>query len=211
MVVTLILIAACRSDLNADSMINQGSSANAKDQLLVQAPTSIRVGDIEQVTLILQIDGTELIESQNLVDSTANEPVNEFTEIFLKYNILVKTRFDMAGVNYAPRGELFEPLKPGIPVKFNWKIRSDESGKYQGTIWVYLVYIPLAGGESEQRLFSIQNIDVRSKELFGLSGSQARVIGTLGTIVGSLLIIDILVALLRKSKGYFTKSQNYKE
>jgi len=207
MVFTLILCSACSNNLDVDRTFTGRSLGDVSDHLFVRAPTSIREGDIRQVTLFLQIDGTDILKSQNLDgDSTDDDAFNELLGIFQTHNILVKTRFDIPGVDFAPRGELFEPLKPGVPVKYNWQIRPGETGEYQGTVWVHLIYIPLADGESEQRLLSIQQVDIRSMDFFGLNGSQARVIGTLGTIIGILLIIDLMIGLLKNSTSLlFTK------
>jgi hypothetical protein len=66
-----------------------------------------------------------------------------------------------------------------------------EAGELRGTVWLYLRLVPKAGGpagETRQPV-SAQLIGISSKSVLGRTGSQARILGVIGFIVGLMMIL----------------------
>ena len=110
----------------------------------------------------------------------------------------------MAGMQVTPEGDVSEPLLPGQSVTFFWSVRPQEVGAYRGTIWVHLRFIPHAGGQELRRPLITQLVDVQAVNLLGLGGNAARLLGGMGTLVGSFVSLENLlpwiVSKLRKKK-----------
>ena len=97
----------------------------------------------------------------------------------------------MAGVEVIPRDTISQPMLPGEPVSFFWTTRSDHSGEYQGTVWLYFHFIPLdENAQESQRAISAQNIQIRTVDLLGMGGRTARIAGLCGFLLGLYLVID---------------------
>jgi hypothetical protein len=70
-------------------------------------------------------------------------------------------------------------------------VRPAESGKYEGTAWLHLHFIPMTtlNGEQESRIVvSVQFLEIEARSFLGfLKGGTARGIGALGSLIGSVL------------------------
>jgi len=90
-----------------------------------------------------------------------------------------------------PPGTISEPLTPGQSITFYWSVRPEESGKYEGTAWLHLRFIPntTLSGERESRIVvSVQFLEIEAKSFLGfLNGGIARGVGALGSLVGGVL------------------------
>ena len=87
-----------------------------------------------------------------------------------------------------PPGMISEPLSPGQSVTFYWSVRPEESGKFEGTAWLHLRFVPKGGGEESRIPVSVQFLEIESRSLLGfLNGGTARGVGALGSIIGSVL------------------------
>jgi hypothetical protein len=113
-------------------------------------------------------------------------------------HLLVETRLELAGLTATPYAEVSEPLRPGRPVLFQWEVRPDKSGEFQGTLWIYSRTVP---GQSDQadpgsnrQVLSMQRIKLRVISLFGLSGASARILGIVGSALGLLVFLETKLA-----------------
>ena len=74
---------------------------------------------------------------------------------------------------------------------FFWSVRPAKSGKYEGTAWLHLRFIPMTtlNGEQESRIaVSAQFLEIEAKSFLGfLNGGVARGMGALGSVIGSVL------------------------
>jgi hypothetical protein len=103
----------------------------------------------------------------------------------------------------SPEGDSREPMRPGRSVTFLWTIRPDAIGNYDGTIWLHLVFVPLksdrANELSTDRIpVATQPITIRVVDFLGLGGMPARVVGGIGTLLGSVLGLDNIIPWLWK-------------
>ena len=163
-------------------------------RLTLEWPPTIRVGDSDVIRLTLEADEqgnltpTAQIEGHETRGETVFIP-----DLYDTHNVLAEARMDMSGVQIAPEGEVREPLAPGQTVSFFWSVRPEEVGTYRGTIWVHLRFIPLDGSSESRKPLTAQPIEVRAVNFLGLGGLAARLLGGLGTLVGSVLGLDNLL------------------
>ncbi len=165
--------------------------------LVLEYPSRLRVGDSH--TLRLKIDMGEKGNLPVAPEVTGYEPGNEpliIPDVYNTHNLIVEALLDMSGVQHAPSGELSETLRPGKPVMFLWHLRALEASKYRGTIWLHLRFDPLDGGSESSSLLSARLIDIEAFDFFGLNGSLARVVGSVGLVMGSILGLDGVVSRL---------------
>lgn len=171
-------------------------------RLTLEWPSVIRVGDADVVRLVLDVDSegnltpTAQIAGNKIVGETVFIP-----NLYDTYNVLAEGRLDMAGMQVVPRGDVIEPLRPGQSSTFYWSVRPEDVGTYRGTVWLHIRFIPLDGGDESRRPLSAQLIDIRATNLFGLGGVAARVLGGVGTVVGSVLGLDNVLPWLWKRFG----------
>jgi hypothetical protein len=87
----------------------------------------------------------ELIVFSNVVQGVE-------TLAFLDVNNLVaEARIDLPLAQLTPSGNVRQALEIGSPLRFEWRIRTDEPGTLEGQFWFYLVLVSdLDGGSIRQ-------------------------------------------------------------
>ena len=151
--------------------------------LTLDYPAAIRMGDEGEVRLMFEVD--------------AGEALSGIRDVFETHNVLADARLGMAGVEGRPADTISEPLLPGQKVTFYWSIRPAEVGKYRGTVWFYLHFVPKTIGEESRMALSSQLMDIDATALFGLKAGPARWLGVLGTFLGSVLGFPFLESALK--------------
>jgi hypothetical protein len=154
----------------------------------------------------LEIDaGGNLVSTAETSGHQTSAQVVQIPDLFKTHHVLAEARLDLAGVQVVPENLVSQTLLPGQRVDFHWSVKPEEVGTYRGNVWFYLRFIPINGGAESQRTISAQPIQIRSVDMLGLTGTPARLVGALGTLVGSALGLDNLVSwiwkLLRRKKG----------
>jgi hypothetical protein len=163
--------------------------------MTVEWPSRVRVGDSDLVRLTLEVD-----EKGNItptVEVSGNQVKGEtvlIPNLYETHNILAEARLEMTGIEFTPQGEVSEPLQPGRTVKYYWSLQPGQVGTYRGAVWLHLRLIPFDDNAQESRmLLSVQKIEIEAVNFLGLGGVAARLVGGVGTVVGSLLGLDNLI------------------
>jgi hypothetical protein len=91
--------------------------------------------------------------------------------------------------NVRPAELVSTSISPQGSATFYWEVRPRQAGVVQGDIWVYVRFVPKAGGAETQIPVSVQQVRIRSGEMWGRSGSQARLLGAGGTLAGLVLAL----------------------
>lgn len=162
--------------------------------LTLEWPARLRVGDSDTIRLTLEVDETGTITPTAVIagHETRGEPVN-IPNLYDTHNVMVEARLDIAGLNYTPTSEVIEPMQPGQSVIFFWSIQPQQVGKYRGTVWLHLHYLPKQPDGQESRLaLSAQLIEIEAVDFLGLGGNAARVTGWIGAGLGSIISLDKL-------------------
>lgn len=131
-----------------------------------------RLGDSQVMELNLSADGN--------VDD-----VNVYEE----YNVIVEARLELEGAEARPAELVSAALAEGAAPTFYWEVTPREEGEARGTVWLYLRFVPKEGGEEIRQPVSAQLVAIRTKSMLGRTGSEARVGGVVGCIVGCVLLI----------------------
>jgi hypothetical protein len=168
-------------------------------RLVLEWTSKIKVGDPGIVSITLEMDeGGKITPTASVGgDQIVVEPVL-IPNLYATHDVIAQARLDIAGLEYRPEGEISEALLPGQPVKFIWSVRPGEVGKYQGTVWLHLLFVPRSGGEEMRKVISAQIIDIQAVNFLGLSGNSARIVGGVGTAVGSVFGLDNLLSWVWK-------------
>lgn len=109
--------------------------------------------------------------------------------VYDAYNVIAEARLDLSLADVRPADTVSAALVEGGGATFYWEVNPREEGALRGTVWLYLRFVPKAGGEETRQPVSAQLVEVRSQSMLGRSGTEARGIGVVGTVLG-------LVALL---------------
>jgi hypothetical protein len=158
-------------------------------RLTLEFPPVIRTGDSARIRLQLEVDAQGNITPTAVVEgNVVTGEVVQIPNLYETHNAIAEARLDMAGMEVQPPGTISEPLSQGQSVTFYWSVRPSESGKYEGTVWLHLRFVPKGGGEESSIPISAQFIEIESKSFLGfLKGGTSRGIGALGSVVGSVL------------------------
>lgn len=167
-------------------------------RLTLEFPPVMRTGDSTRIRLQLEVDDRGNITPTAVVEgNVVSGEVVEIPDLYETHNVVAEARLDMAGMEVQPAGTVSEPLTQGQAVTFYWSVRPEESGKYEGTAWLHLRFVPRNGGEESRIPVSVQFLEIEAKSLLGLlNGSAARGIGAVGSVLGSVLgfpFVDDLV------------------
>jgi hypothetical protein len=155
--------------------------------------------------LTLEVDAAgNLVPTAETTGHQTTAQIVQIPNLFNTHHVLAEARLDLAGVQVDPPGLMSQTLLPGQRVDFSWSVKPEGVGTFRGNVWFYLRFIPINGGPESQRTISAQPIQIRSVDLLGLTGTPSRVLGVLGTLVGSALGLDNLVSwawkLIRRKK-----------
>ncbi|MBN1450130.1 MAG: hypothetical protein JW963_03870 [Anaerolineales bacterium] len=161
-------------------------------RLTLEFPPVMRTGDSARIRLQLEVDDRgNIIPTAVVEGNVVTGEVVEIPNLYETHNAIAEARLDMAGMEVQPPGTISEPLTPGKSVTFYWSVRPEESGRYEGTAWLHLRFIPMTSlsGEQESRIaVSVQFLEIEARSFLGfLDGGAARGIGALGSVVGSVL------------------------
>ena len=104
--------------------------------------------------------------------------------VYEEYNVIAEARLDLSLADVRPADTVSTALVEGGGATFYWEVNPREDGVLRGTVWLYLRLVPKAGGEEARQPVSAQLIEISSKSVLGRTGSQARVVGIVGVIVG---------------------------
>lgn len=174
--------------------------------LSLEWPARLRVGDSDTIRLALEVDESGSITPTALIEGheTRGERVY-IPNLYDTHTVMVEARLDIAGLTYTPTSEVIESLLPGQNVKFFWSVKPQEVGRYRGTIWLHLHFIPKEPDGQEERLaLSAQLIEIEAVNFLGLGGGTARVTGWLGAALGSILsldkLFDVAVGLFKRQR-----------
>ncbi len=162
--------------------------------LTLEWPARLKVGDSDTIRLTLEIDETGTITPTAIIEGheTHGEKIN-IPDLYDTHNVMVEARLDIAGLVYTPTSEVVEPMQPGQSVVFFWSVQPQQVGKYRGTIWLHLHFVPKQPSAREARLtLSAQRVEIEAVDFLGLSGNAARVTGWIGAGLGSILSLDKL-------------------
>jgi hypothetical protein len=170
-------------------------------RLTLEFPPVMRTGDSTRIRLQLEVDEQGNIAPTAVVEGNViTGEVVEIPNLYETHNVIAEARLDMAGMEVQPSGTISEPLSQGQSVTFYWSVRPNESGKYEGTAWLHLRFVPKGGGEESRIPVSVQFLEIEANSLLGfLSGNTARGIGAFGSVIGSVLgfpFVDDLVKFL---------------
>jgi hypothetical protein len=129
--------------------------------------------------------------------------------IYDAYNLVLQSHLDLPGITRTPTGEVSQALLPDQPVVFLWYLRPVTPGIFSGKVWLHLRFVPRSAGQEERILLAAQQIDIQVITLLGMSGSQARLFGSLGLVLGGFLGLDGVVnwgfeQLVKRKKGQKT-------
>lgn len=176
-------------------------------RLTLEFPPFMRTGDSTRIRLQLEVDDRGNITPTAVVEG--NETVGEVVKVpnlYETHNVIAEARLDMAGMEVQPPGTISEPLIQGQAVTFFWSVRPNESGRYQGTAWLHLRFIPKGGGEESRLPLSVQFLEIEANSFLGfINGNMARGIGALGSMIGGVLgfpfVDDLLKWFWRRLRG----------
>lgn len=151
--------------------------------LTLEYPATIRAGESGRMQLTVEVQQTA--------------PAAQIANVYDTHQVIAETHLDMAGMNIRPSGTTSEPMPQGQHVTFYWDVRPGETGRFQGTAWLYLRFIPKDGGAEIRQAISAQTIETESTTFFGLRAAEARPLGLMGIFISSLLGFSFFVDALK--------------
>lgn len=160
-------------------------------RLTLEFAPSIRLGDSTRIRMTLEVDDLgNITPTAEIKDNVVTGKTVSIPNLYDTHIVMAEAQLNMAGVVIDPADTISEPLHPGKSVTFYWTVRPPEAGKYEGTAWLHLHFIPISSlnGEQESRLpLSAQFISLEVRSLLGLSGGTARGLGAAGSVVGAVI------------------------
>jgi hypothetical protein len=110
--------------------------------------------------------------------------------VYDTYNLVLQSHLDLPGLIRTPTGEVSQAMLPDQPVEFLWYLRPLTPGIFSGKVWLHLRFVPRSTGQEERILLAAQQVDIQVVTLLGMSSSQARLLGSVGLVVGVFLGLD---------------------
>ncbi len=169
--------------------------------VVVDYPLGIKVGDSELIDLTFTTDGEVLAATASLEGREIDlEPV-EIPDVYETHNVVAVASLLAAGLQVEPAGEIAEPLRPGRDANFRWSLSAEETGEHRLALSLRLRFLPKAGGDAVEATFWAGDYAVSARSVFGLTAPQATWIGSLGSVVGTILGFPFLKEFLNWLRG----------
>lgn len=160
-------------------------------RLTLEYAPSIRLGDSTRIRMTLEVDDLgKITPTAEISGNIVTGKTVQIPDLYDTHIVMAEAQLNMAGVAIDPAKTISEPLRPGSSVTFYWTVRPPETGKFEGTAWLHLRFIPITSlnGEQESLIpISAQFITLEVRSLFGLSGGTARGLGAAGSVVGAVI------------------------
>lgn len=123
-------------------------------------------------------------DSQIMELNVTAEGEMEESDVYETYNVIAEARLDLAPSDVRPAELLSAALVRGSGATFYWEVTPREEGILRGTVWLYLRFIPKAGGEETRQPVYAPLVEVRSMSMLMQTGSEARLLGVVGFGIG---------------------------
>jgi hypothetical protein len=168
-------------------------------RLTLEYPPKMRAGvESNIVRLTLEVDDLgNVTPTAQFEGNTLTGETIEIPDLYETHSVIAEASLDLAGMEVAPYGATFEPLRPGQSATFFWSIRPREAGTYRGTVWLHLNFRDKITGEENRIALSAQAVEIEAVDFFGLSVSFARTSGVIGSIIGGVLGFPFLEEIAR--------------
>jgi hypothetical protein len=160
-------------------------------QVVLVWPDSMRIGDDETITLVFE---------PVVTDSVSFDHPAGYSNVYSLYNLMAEARYDVSGLSLTPANPTRESMPGGQPVKFTWKVNTDQVGSYNGTVWLSLRYLPLDGGLASQIPIYIQEVSIQASSLLGLNETMAYLLGGVGVVLAAVIVYDDLITWVLKRR-----------
>jgi hypothetical protein len=173
-------------------LLNSGQlsvqTINITRQVLLIWPSSMRIGEREEISLVFEPSEAETpLISQQV----------ETSDVYNHYNLMAEARFEVAGITVSPANPIRESMPAGVPVKFKWQISTDQAGSYDGTMWLSLRFLPLDGSQAIQIPIYIRDMTIRTSSLFGMNEAVAYYLGGAGMVLAGVLVFGDMMKWTR--------------
>ncbi len=149
-------------------------------------PAFMRSGDFYVVSLSLAADVpddvTAIVSGNVPRVQTAETP-----DPYDTHNVIAEAQLDVPGLEIRPSASVSEPQLPGRGVSFFWSVHAMDAGTYDGTAWLFLVFVDKTTGAHSRNAISAQSLHMPATQLFGLGGNAARGLGGIGCLVGGVV------------------------
>lgn len=151
----------------------------------------LRVGDAGtlRVTFAPDQDGNNLILKDEIESASGYLAPEDLVPIS-PTNTILEASIDISGIQVVPLGEISESLYPGRPAMFQWKMYAPRVGTYNGTIWIHVRNDSRDTTFETREVLSAPRVEIKAINFMGLSGSTARILGSVGVVLGSFLGLD---------------------
>jgi hypothetical protein len=155
--------------------------------LMLDWPKVIRLGDVATIRLTLTIDTDGGL--------TVIVPL---ADIYTGYTVIAEAELELPRLHVRPPGVVSQPLLPGQNITFSWSVRPEEAGKYSGTVWFTLRFLPIGQVTRPEGELPVAALPVEFEvvSLAGLTGGSARLLGIIGIFLGLFLALPFLVDCL---------------
>ena len=130
---------------------------------------------------VMRAGDSQIVELNLTADGEAAD-----TSLYEEYRVIAEARLELPFANVRPADIVSTALGQGGAATFYWEVTPREQGVSRGTAWLYLRLIPKAGGPAGETrgAVSAQSVAIRSRSVLGRTGSQARAMGVVGSLVG---------------------------
>jgi len=170
----------------ADQPVGAAADSPGARSLELSWPKSLRLGDDGTLRLTVGFPLPGSTGSQALTAAAGDVQ----TETGNAYHLILQSHLDLPGIARTPTGEVSQAMLPDQPVVFLWYLRPAGPGVFSGKVWLHLRLVPAPPAQEQRILLAAQQVDIRVTSLLGMSGSQARLFGSLGLVVGGFLGLD---------------------
>ncbi|RJP48155.1 MAG: hypothetical protein C4583_14790 [Anaerolineaceae bacterium] len=136
---------------------------------------------------VMRAGDSQIVEMNLVAEGEGGE-----TSVYEEYSVIAEARLDLSLTDVRPADTVSAALVKGGGATFYWEVSPREDGLLRGTVWLYLRFVPKADGEETRQPVSARLLEIRSRSLLKRTGAQARVVGTIGFVLGLAILILVL-------------------
>ena len=158
--------------------------------LVMEYTPLVRVSD--EAVVRLQVDLGEQTAASTSAEALTvpeeNVPSQDFA-VGTARTVIVQALMELPGQSVRPPEEISQVLSPGEPVQFAWRVTPRHRGSADGTIWLFVVNSGEGPDVAERIAVLAKSIHISARDLMGLDGVEARILGALSAVCLALWLV----------------------
>lgn len=156
----------------------------------VEWPPDMRLGDSDIIRLSLIPTSGGYTPQLEFEDHELEVEAEEIPYIS-GFDAFAIARMDAVGFEFSPEGDQERRIMPGQILNWRWSISPQNPGTHRLSLQMRIRWVPIDNGRIKELPLWDRGFEINVNAPFGVSASQARILGMLGILIGGTMVLPL--------------------